>query len=146
MTFNSRELSTAQKVESAGSRNAKYRPLVLSDESVYNMAQHNYTIEEIAERFNITRNTLMEHHGDAFHAGKDDARNLPRIMLRRVINDFMALEDGMFVRTDVPTNTLLKAIELHARKYEGLGQTQTVITKEEKPSASDIRFVPLAPE
>ena len=147
MSFNTRELSTVQKVEPAGSRNSKYKPMVLCDESVFNMAQHYYTAEEIAERFSISRVTLMAHHGDAFRAGKDDARNLPRMMLRRVLNDFSSLEDGVFTRQDMPTNTLLKAIELNARMHEGLGQTQTVITKEEKPSASDIRFVPLqAPE
>lgn len=139
MAINTRELSLTQKV----APNSKYQPMTLCDANVHHLAQHNYTAEEIAERFNVTRKTLMEHHGDAFHAGKDEARNLPRIMLRRIINDFAALEEGMFTRQDVPTGTLLKAIELHARKYEGLGQTQTVTVKEERPSASDIRFVPL---
>jgi hypothetical protein len=123
MSFTSRDgLSLVQKV----APNSKYRPIELSDESVFNMAQYNYTADEIAERFNISRTTLMKHHGDAFNAGKFEAKNLPRHALTRIIKEFMDLDEGMLTRSDVPSNVLLKAIDLHARKYEQLGQKQIV--------------------
>lgn len=115
----------------------------MSDESVYHFASHYYTCEEIAERFNVSRNTVMALHGDAFNKGKDDAKNLPRFALQKVINDFL-VDPNVNLAALPNTAVLLKAIELHARKYEGLGTKSEVVVKhEDRPSASDIRFVPL---
>lgn len=136
------ELDTTQKISLRGP--TKYQPMVLSDDTVYHMAQHYYTLEEIAERFKVTRNVITELHGDAYNKGKDEAFQKPRMLLNRIFKAFDMLDDGDFARNDVPVNNLLNAIKLHAQKYEGLGSTQTVITKtEDKPSATDIRFTPL---
>lgn len=124
MTITSRPpLDTSQKISTANS--TKYKPLGLSDESVYHFAQHYYTAEEIAERFNISRRTLLDLHGDAFNKGKDEAKNLPRFALQKVIKDFMRDPDQNLAQLP-NTAVLLKAIEIHARKYEGYGQTQTI--------------------
>jgi hypothetical protein len=141
--FSSRdEMDDTQKINPRQS--GKYQPLPMTDESVYNLAQHYYTAEEIAERFRVTRETLLKLHGEAYNKGKDEAFQKPRMLLGRIFKAFDMLEDSDFARGDVPVNNLLNAIKLHAQKYEGLGSTQTVITKtEEKPSASDIRFTPL---
>lgn len=141
--FTSRdELSTSTKISTRGP--SKYQPLPMTDESVYNLAQHYYTSKEIAERFKVSEKILLDLHGDAFHRGKDEAFQKPRMLLGRIFKAFDMLEDGDFARGDVPVNNLLNAIRLHAQKYEGLGSTQTVITKtEDKPSATDIRFTPL---
>lgn len=122
---------------------AKYTPVVMSDAAVYDMARHWYTAEEIAARFCVKRNTVLDLHGAAYDAGKAEGMNMPRIQLARVINAFALLEDAHLCQKDVPVERLLKAIELHARKYEGLGQNQTVTHKQELPSVSDIRFAPL---
>lgn len=109
----------------------KYAPVELCDDVVYDYAQHYYTIQEIADRFNITASTLLALHGDAFHAGKDAAFTKPRMALAKIINDFLnpdpvTGEPVNFARQDVPVGTLLKAIELHAKKYEGLGSKTEV--------------------
>ena len=141
--FSSRdEMDTTRKISLRGP--TKYQAREMTDESVYDMAQHYYTAFEIAQRFKVTEKILMELHGDAYNKGKDEAFQKPRMLLGRIFKAFDMLEDSDFARGDVPVNNLLNAIKLHAQKYEGLGSTQTVITKtEEKPSAADIRFTPL---
>jgi hypothetical protein len=106
---------------------SKYKPKHMTDESVYDLAQHYYTLEEIAAYFNISPTTLNSLHGDAFREGKQNAMQKPRMMLDRIISDFMALPEGTLARGDIPVNNLLKAIELHAKKYEGLGSKQTIV-------------------
>jgi len=129
------------------SAQSKYQPLQMTDESVYDMAQHYYTCAEIAARFKVSDATLMDRHGEAFHAGRDNAMNKPRMLLGKIFKDFAEAEVN-FANPDIPMGTLLKATELHAKMYCGLGSTQTVITKtDDKPSVSDIKFSPLkAPE
>lgn len=134
-------LSTEVKIDTANS--SRYKPKEMTDESVYDLARHYYTFEEICKYFNVAPATLEVHHGEAFREGKNNAMQKPRMLLNRILSDFAALPDGVFTRSDIPVNNLLKAIELHAKKYEGMGQVQTVITKEEKPSISEIKFVPL---
>lgn len=137
-------LDTTQKVNPNQAK--RYSPLVLSDETVYDMAAHNYTMEQIAERFGVTRKTVIDLHLAAYNAGKDEATNLPRKALAKVIGDFMS-DPSVNLAALPNTSVLLKAIEIHARKYEGYGQTQTVITKtEDRPSVSDIKFTPLQAE
>lgn len=121
----------------------KYAPMVMSDASVYDLASMCYTAEQIAERFNVNRNTVLSLHGDAYQAGRESTRNLPRIALNKLLNDFMSdPAQNLAALPNAPV--LLKAIELFARKYEGLGSKQEVTVKhEEKPSVADIKFVPL---
>lgn len=119
-------LSTSLKV--TGNRTT-YEPLELSDASVYDMARHWYTMDEIAERFSVTKQTLIDKHFDAFQRGKAEGFNKPRMLLNKILTDFLG-EDGEpvnFARPDVPVHNLLKAIELHAKKYEGLGSKQTIV-------------------
>jgi hypothetical protein len=121
----------------------RYKPKEMTDDSVMDLAKHYYTLAEIAEYFNVSGDTVLNHHGDAFREGKNNAMQKPRMMLNRIISDFAALPEGVLARGDIPVNNLLKAIELHAKKYEGLGSTQTIINKAESPSVSDIKFSPL---
>jgi hypothetical protein len=105
----------------------KYKPKHMTDDSVYDLAQHYYTLEEIADYFNVSAETVNAHHGEAFREGKNKAKQLPRMMLNRIIKDFRDLPEGTLARGDIPVNNLLKAIELHAKKYEGLGSKQTIV-------------------
>lgn len=126
MSISSREgLSLTTKV----APNSKYKPVQMTDESVYDMARHWYTVEEVAARFNVAEKTLLEHHGDAFRQGKAEGMQKPRMLLNKILSDFAGTDgDGVnFARPDVPTHNLLKAIELHAKKYEGLGAKTTVV-------------------
>ena len=133
-------LTTTVKV---GNSYSDYEPLEMTDESIYDMARHWYTVLEIAERFNVTEKTIMHHHGDAFKLGKHHGMQKPRMLLNKIMSDFDDQEIN-FSRQDVPTNTLLNAVKLHAQLYQGLGSTQTIVTKtDEKPSVSEIKFVPL---
>lgn len=135
-----KDYSTTVKV--TGNRTT-YKPKEMSDESVYDLARHYYTMEEICNYFKVTPQTLDSKHGEAFREGKQNAMQKPRIMLDRIISDFMNLPEGVLARGDIPVNNLLKAIELHAKKYEGMGSTQTIINKGEQPSVSEIKFTPL---
>lgn len=133
-------LSTALKV--SGNRTT-YEPLQMTDESVFDLARHYYTMDEISALFGVSNNTLLALHGDAFRAGKHSAMQKPRMLLNKIFDDFAGGEFPLnLARPDVPTHNLLKAIELHAKKYEGLGSTQTIVTKTELPSASEIKFDP----
>lgn len=121
----------------------EYKPKAMTDASVYDLARHYYTFEEICKYFNISGGTLEALHGEAFREGKNNAMQKPRMLLNRILDDFASLETGTFARSDIPIGNLLKAIELHARKHEGMGQQQTVTVQTEKPSVSDIKFLPL---
>lgn len=144
MSISSRpELSNTQKV--SGNRTT-YKALVMSDESVYEMARHNYTQDEIATAFSVTRQTIMDLHGDAFNAGKNEAKLKPRVALMRVIRAFDELRDVDLCHKDVPVERLLKAIEIHARKYEGYGQKQEVTHKFTPVDPSTVKFNDLTPD
>lgn len=106
---------------------SKYKPKAMTDESVCDLARHYYTFEEICKYFNVTSQTLEALHGEAFREGKNSAMQKPRMLLNRILDDFASLEPGQFARSDIPVNTLLKAIELHAKKYEGMGSKQTIV-------------------
>lgn len=99
----------------------KYKPIEMTDESVYDMAYMFYTAEQIAERFNVAKQTVLKLHGEAFNAGKDCHARKPRMLLNKILDDFSDPEIN-FARMDVPTGTLIKAIELRAKLYEGFGQ------------------------
>lgn len=116
--------SRSNELKVTGNRTT-YQPVVLSDASVFDMATHWYTLDEIADRFNVSKNTILEHHHQAFLDGKDQGMRKPRMLLDKILSDF-AGEDINFARPDVPTHNLLKAIEVHARKYEGYGQKTVV--------------------
>ena len=130
----------------------KYEPLQMCDESVYNLAQHYYTAQEIADRFKVTVSTLMALHGEAFYAGKDEAFNKPRLALKKIIDDFMEVDPVTgfplhFANKEVPVDRLLKAVELHARKYEGMGtKSEVEVTHKEPVNASSFKFSPLTPD
>ena len=99
----------------------------MTDDSVFDLARHYYTFEEICEYFKVTSQTLEEHHGEAFRDGKNNAMQKPRMLLNQILQDFSNLPEGSFARGDIPVNNLLKAIELHAKKYEGMGSKQTIV-------------------
>lgn len=107
--------------------NSKYRPLQMTDESVFDMARHWYTADEIAARFSVSTQTLLAKHGDAFRNGKAEGMQKPRMLLDNILKGFSGFTPAELVRPDVPVHNLLKAIELHAKKYEGLGSKQTIV-------------------
>lgn len=105
----------------------KYKPKHMTDDSVMDLAQHYYTLEEIASYFNVSAETVNAHHGDAFREGKNTAMQKPRMLLNRIFKDFADLPEGTFARGDIPITNLLKAMDLHAKKYEGMGSKQTIV-------------------
>ena len=108
------------------------------------MATHNFTVDEVADAFSVSRNTVLDLHGDAYNKGRNEAKLKPRIALRRIISAFDLLTDTDLLQKDVPVERLLKALELHARKYEGLGSKQELeVTHKEPPSPADLKFKPL---
>ncbi len=119
-----KEWNTTRKVVSPRS---KYAPLEMTDAAVFDMARHWYSATEIASAFNVTPDTLLEHHGEAYRAGKANGMQKPRMLLDRVFNAFASLDEQELARGDVPVATLLQAIKLHAQKYEGLGSKQTIV-------------------
>lgn len=130
---------STQKVKISGCSKT-YRAVEMTDESVYELAAHDFTQEEIAELFHTTRNTLLALHGDAFNAGKQNAKMEPRIALRRIIKAHRSVEDGQLLHKDIAVERILKAIELHARKYEGLGQKQEVTHTYQPLDPSKVHF------
>jgi hypothetical protein len=128
MSINSRPGDeTRQKIDMSSP--TRYRALKMTDESVYDMARHWYTMEEVADRFNVTRSTVEALHGDAFREGKANGFQKPRMLLNKILSDFADETDGglNFARPDIPVHNLLKAIELHAKKYEGMGSKSTIV-------------------
>jgi predicted transcriptional regulator len=123
--------TSAQKINPANSK--KYAPLVMSDDAVFRMASHWYTIDEVAETFSVTRDTVMNLHGEAYRAGKQDGKELPRMMLKKIISDFDN-EEINFARPDVPVANLLKAIELRARIAKEL-EPKTSVTINQTPES-----------
>jgi hypothetical protein len=107
--------------------NTNYKPKRMTDASVYDLARHYYTFVEIAEYFSVSPTTLEALHGEAFREGKNNAMQKPRMLLNRILQDFADLPEGVFARGDIPIHNLLKAIELHGKKFEGLGSKQTIV-------------------
>jgi len=137
-------LSLAPKVDALRS---KYKPMELCDDSVYDLAKHNYTLEQIAERFSVSTATIKSLHGDAFHLGKDESGYKPRLLMARFWDHF----DDPDLNFANPANAksvqnFLKAQELHARKYEGMGTKSEVTHKGENVDPSQFKFVPLTLE
>lgn len=134
------QLSTERK---GGGNRTTYNPLEMSDISVYEMARHWYSLSEVAEAFNVSVGTILDKHGDAFRAGKLNGMNKPRMLLNKILSDFMDNEGNInFARPDVPIHNLLKAIELHAKKYEGMGSKQTVV-HESKTAYDAVESLPV---
>jgi hypothetical protein len=104
-----------------------YKALQMTDESVYDLARHYYTGQEIADTFNVQIKTLMARHGDAYRKGKLEGMKKPRMLLNNILEGFMGYSAAELARPDVPVHNLLKAIELHAKKYEGMGAKQTIV-------------------
>jgi hypothetical protein len=117
----------SDRLEVKVARQSKYKPKEMCDESVYDLARHYYTFEEICRYFNIAADTLETLHGEAFREGKQNALQKPRMLLQRIFNDFADLPEGTFARGDIPINNLLKAMEFAAKKYEGMGSKQTIV-------------------
>lgn len=135
------DLSNTLKV--SGNRTT-YKPVQMTDASVCDLARHYYTLEEIADRFGVSNKTVLDLHGDAFRTGKDTAMQKPRMLLSKIFNDF-SHEDLNFARPDVPVHNLLKAIELHAKKYEGMGQKQEIQHTYTPVDPSQVHFNDLTP-
>jgi hypothetical protein len=116
----------------------KYRPREMTDDSVFELAQHYYTLEEIADFFNVSGDTVLNHHGSAFREGKNNAKKKPRMILNKIMDEFLVkesltnpvlMDDGNGgLKLLMPDLSGIKGIlELHAKKYEGLGSKQTII-------------------
>jgi len=120
-------------------RSKTQRDIALTPLKVYDMARHYYTLDEIAEAFQVERLTLQldEECHTAFLEGKRNAMQKPRMLLLKLFNDFT---DKDLSDKDVPVGNLLKAMELHAKKHEGMADKVVV---HEKPSVSDVKFDPL---
>lgn len=81
--------------------NQRYEPLALNNESVYMLASHYLTIDEIGETFKTRPETILANYGAAFHAGKTDAVMKPRmlkrdcaVLLQGFIDEYKGLVDG----------------------------------------------------
>ncbi len=144
-------LSTSLKV--SGNRTT-YKALQLCDESVYDMARHYYTLDEIAERFSVSKQAILEHHGDAFHMGKDNASNKPRMLLNQLLDEYAA-KTSLLDMVEVagpkgpkfmpPDNmTLIKALELKFKRFDGMGTKSEVTVSQGAPlTPADVKFKPL---
>lgn len=132
------ELSTCIKV---GGNRTNYRPEEMTDVSVYEKARHFFTVEEIAQSFNVSAETVLDKHGDAFRLGKEEHLKKPRILINKMMDELSSL-DYSDPKTVMQGNLLAKLIEMQWKKNERYGQTVVVLNKEERPSVSDIRFTP----
>lgn len=116
-------LSTSTKV--SGNR-TNYAPLAMSDESVYDMAVHWYTVEEIAERFGVTNDTVMNLHGDAFKLGKAEHSMKPRVLHGQMLDQMMGLDYTDPKIAGTQGYLAAKLIEMQWKKQEGYGQKQII--------------------
>lgn len=114
-----------------------YAPCDMSDASVFELAKHYFTLEEISEFFNTSIKTIKKLHNDAFLAGKRAALQKPRMLLAKVFDDYSDPELN-FANPETSTNTLLKAIDMHHRMYVERYADKPAQT----PSATDIKLVP----
>lgn len=96
------EARTEQNVLPAA--NSKYEPLHISDEVVEEMASLLYTQQAIADRFKISRNYLMDKHGEAFHRGQKSLMGLMKSERARAIHDLHAWRNTVDPMTDRPNS------------------------------------------
>jgi hypothetical protein len=113
----------------------------MSDASVYEKARHFFTVSEIAKSFNVTEDTVLAHHGEAFRLGKAEHLQKPRILLNKMMDDLanIDLSDPKSVQQGV---LLAKLIEMQWKKNEGYGQQINIVQAVEKPSIAEVKFVP----
>ena len=117
----------------AKSNNLGYKPLELNSQEVYDRARMYYTAAEIAKRFKVDENTILQKYGDAFHRGKEEACNKPRVLMNKVLSDFMRDPDVNLARADANTGILLKALETKAKIYDRMGQQDVQVTVTQNP-------------
>lgn len=143
-TINSRpigknDLSQGLKdVVTVSGNRTNYAPLQMTDKTVFELAQHYHTLQEIADYFSVNIDTVQAHHGEAFKAGKAAAKTLPRFIMHRYFQEINAKESltaldvldlGEGKLKYVPAVDLMALkgmMELHAKKYEGMGSKTEV--------------------
>lgn len=141
MSISSRpELSTCIKV--SGNR-TNYAPLDMTDDSVYDLAVHWYTAEEIAETFNVSAETVLALHGDAFRMGKANHSKKPRILHGQMTDACLAQDFNDPKIAAIYGQLGTKLIEMQWRKQEGYGQKSEVAVTHSPVSPSDFKFSPL---
>ena len=129
MTISSRnEMSNVLKV--TGNRTT-YKPVELTDRSVFDDARHFYTVDELAEKYSVTKATLLDKHGEAFRAGKDAQMRKPRMILAQLFDELLdkptlteptILEVNGVQKVFMPDLAGIRGLlEFHAKKYEGMG-------------------------
>ena len=117
------ELSTCTKV--SGNR-TNYAPEQMTDASVYEKARHYYTVEEIAESFKVSAETVLHHHGDAFRLGKEQAKMKPRLLHGHMMDQMMGLDYTDPKIAGTQGYLAAKLIEMQWKKQEGYGQKTIV--------------------
>ena len=140
------------KVDTSNGR-CNYRPAEMTDKTVYTLARYYLTVEEIAEHFSVSAETVLKHHGDAFRKGKLNHMMKPRMIMDQFFEEVLArpnllgpeiidLGDGKKVVRNLDLHAIKGMLELHAKKYEKMGKDESSAV-EERPSMSDVKFDPL---
>lgn len=107
---------STQKLPSREKR-TKYEPIVMCDDSVYDLTRCGLTQEEIASHFKVTRETLLKYHQEAYDQGKADQRLKPRTIVFKTLDaltekfeqnmaevgEFCLDEEGNEIRKQVDT-------------------------------------------
>jgi hypothetical protein len=146
-------LSTTTKVAPAPTKNSNYAPAQMTDDSVFTLATHFFTANEVAAHFSVDENTVLRLHGDAFRKGKANAKAKPRMVMKQFFDEVLAREsllgpeiikvnDKEVVR-ELDMHAVTRMTELHARLYEGLGKNTEVTVTHKEVSPEDIKFTPL---
>lgn len=116
----------------------KFQPIELSDDVAFDLSLHGYSIEELSAFFNIPKGILLERHGEAVRLGQLEARRLPRSLLMRIFTEYSKLDSKTFLNPQ-QLGALVKALDLFARKYEGM----TAVSETSAPSITSMTFSPL---
>lgn len=71
---------------------SEYSPVVMCDQSVYDLAKLGLTQMDISAMFRVTRETMLDHHQYAFDLGKVHQKLKPRLVKQRFLEK---LEENM---------------------------------------------------
>lgn len=126
MTLRSRDpddtpLSDCIKIDPNNSRTA-YEPRQMTDKSVHELAMHHYTVEEIASFFQVTAESVLKHHGDAFRRGKMFPEMKRRILYDQMVTAYLdPTINWADPENSSVANTAAKIMELGWKRFEGMG-------------------------
>lgn len=121
---------------------SNYKPVELTEDFVFKHA-HLLTLQEMADMFSITRNTIDKRFGHIYHQALQMHKVKRRHQLERALDDVAPSDTYHHWEEKAKTREFTALMRLWMMRYDGLTEKTIEKTTEQLPSVSEIKFEPL---